>query len=169
MSGVAPASSPPALTLRSASPEATEALARPLAAELRSGDVIVLSGPLGAGKTRFVAGLAAGLDAASRVRSPSFTLVHEYRGRVTLVHLDLYRLETADLDGLGLEELLERGALAAEWGEKLPAALREEALAILIEPGRGDERTLEVSGSRGRGAELLQSWRARLVPGTAGA
>lgn len=164
MSGVAPAPSPPALSLRSASPEATEALARPLAAELREGDVLVLSGPIGAGKTRFVAGLAAGLDAASRVRSPSFTLVHEYRGRVTLVHLDLYRLETVDAYGLGLEELLERGALAVEWGEKLPAALREDALSIRIAPGRGDERTIEVSAARGRGTELLEAWRARLAP-----
>ena len=88
-----------------ASAEATERLGAALAAGLRAGDVLVLTGPLGAGKTRLVAGLARGLGAPGRVRSPSFTLLNEYRGALPLHHLDLYRLAGHDADGLGLEEL----------------------------------------------------------------
>jgi len=83
---------------------ATEALGAAFAAGLEAGDVIVLTGPLGAGKTRFVAGMARGLEARSRVRSPSFTLINEYRGDRLLLHLDLYRLEPREAEGLGLEE-----------------------------------------------------------------
>jgi len=159
VSGVASARTP-ALTLVSNSPADTEALARALSPRLEPGDVIALSGPLGAGKTRFVVGLAAGLGASGRVRSPSFTLVNEYDGRVPLAHLDLYRLESGDTDGLGLEELLEHGALAVEWGERLPRWLLEEALTVEIVPGAHDERTLEVAAGRGRARVLLEAWRA---------
>lgn len=145
-----------------AGPAATEALGAALAPVLRAGDVVALCGPLGAGKTRFVAGLARGLAVAARVRSPSFTLVNEYRGRVPLVHLDLYRLERPDAEELGLEEYAERGALAVEWGEKLPAAWRREALEIAIAPapGAADRRALRASAAAGRGLELLAAWNA---------
>ena len=117
----------------SAAERDTEALGAALAACLEAGDVLVLVGPLGAGKTRFVAGLARGLGAGSRVRSPSFTLLNEYRGDRLLLHLDLYRLEPREVDGLGLEEQIERGVLVAEWGDKLPIALRSEALTLRFE------------------------------------
>src|SRR5439155_5091933 len=101
-----------AVRLESRSEAETERFAETLAALLGPGDVIALEGALGAGKTRFVAGLARGIAARARVRSPTFTLVHEYPGgRVTLVHADLYRLETAEVGGLGLEEALDRAAL----------------------------------------------------------
>lgn len=139
--------------------DGTEALGCAFAPELLPGDVVTLSGPLGAGKTRLVAGIAAGLGVRSRVRSPSFTLVNEYRAaRVPLFHLDLYRLETAGAEGLGLEEMLEAGALIVEWGERLPAALRREALAITIEPRDGDERRFTAHAERGRGLALLEAW-----------
>lgn len=144
----------------------TEALGRALAPALEAGDVIALTGPLGAGKTRLVAGLAAGLGVDSRVRSPSFTLVNEYRaGRLPLFHLDLYRLETGAA-GLGIEEMLEEGAVAVEWGERLPGPLRREALVIAIEPGAGDERRFRARGERGRGLALLEAWK-RLAGGPA--
>lgn len=100
----------------------TRAIAARLAAELKPGAVLLLSGDLGAGKTAFTKGLAEGLgiDAAD-VTSPTFTLVHEYRqGRLPLVHVDLYRLEQVDLDELGMDaELADQGVLAIEWADRL--------------------------------------------------
>ena len=110
----------------SRSEEETAAIARALAAELRAGDILLLSGNLGAGKTAFVRGLAEGLGVDPReVSSPTFTLVHEYRGgRLTLYHVDLYRLNRAATDDLGLEELGVRdGVLAIEWPDRLTHAL----------------------------------------------
>jgi tRNA threonylcarbamoyladenosine biosynthesis protein TsaE len=150
---------PPARQL-TRSPEATERLGERLAPELQVGDVLALSGALGAGKTRFVAGLARGLAAAARVRSPSFTLVNEYAGRLRLMQLDLYRVDPAGLPSLGLEELAERGALAVEWGEKLPARWRAESLHLTFEVAAAGERELAAAASAGRGLELLAAWRA---------
>ena len=106
------------------------------------GDVLLLSGNLGAGKTAFVRGLAAGLGLdPEEVSSPTFTLVHEYRGgRLTLYHADLYRLERAATDDLGLEEL-HRGVLAIEWPDRLTHAL-PGARHITIEILDGDRRRI---------------------------
>jgi tRNA threonylcarbamoyladenosine biosynthesis protein TsaE len=145
---------------RTASPEATEHLGERLAAALVTGDLVVLTGPLGAGKTCFVAGLARGLEARARVRSPSFILIHEYRGRELLLHLDLYRIETAEVDALGIEELLERGVLVVEWGEKLPAALRADALTLEFEVVSAEVRAIAARAAGARGAALLEAWRA---------
>ena len=93
-----------------------------MAAGLHPGDVLLLSGTLGAGKTALVRGLAVGLGIASEeVSSPTFTIVHEYRGgRLALYHVDLYRLERAATDDLGLEELgVKDGVLAIEWPDRL--------------------------------------------------
>jgi tRNA threonylcarbamoyladenosine biosynthesis protein TsaE len=157
MSAAPPASGAPRTT---ASGEATEALGARFAPALRIGDVVALTGPLGAGKTRFVSGVARGVDARAQVRSPSFTLVNEYRGRVLLLHLDLYRIEPMDADALGLEEQIERGALLVEWGEKLPARLRRDALRLTFAMGEGDTRRLSAAAESGRGLELLDAWRS---------
>ncbi len=141
-----------------AAAEETERLGEWLAAGLLEGDVLVLRGPLGSGKTRLVAGLARGLGVRSRVRSPSFTLLNEYRGVFTLHHLDLYRLEGSEAEGLGLEELADEGALVAEWGEKLPAWLRAEALTLDFEVLSEDRRAITASGAGERGSELLAVW-----------
>jgi tRNA threonylcarbamoyladenosine biosynthesis protein TsaE len=109
-----------------ASEEETQALARELSATLRAGDVVLLSGDLGAGKTTFVRGLAEGLGIDPReVSSPTFTLVHEYRGHgLALYHADLYRLESTATDDLGLEEIGVRdGVLAIEWPDRLSHGL----------------------------------------------
>ena len=106
----------------SRSEEETQTIARDLAARLKPGDVLLLSGNLGAGKTAFVRGLAAGLGIdPDDVSSPTFTIVHEYRGgRVTLYHVDLYRLEEAATDDLGLEEMgVKDGIMAIEWPDRL--------------------------------------------------
>ena len=136
----------------------TGQLGETLAAGLVAGDVLVLTGPLGAGKTCFVAGLARGLGVKSRVRSPSFTLLNEYRGALLLHHLDLYRLEGPEVDGLGLEELVDEGALVVEWGEKLPAWLRAEALTLVFEVLSEHERAITASAAGERGGELLAVW-----------
>jgi tRNA threonylcarbamoyladenosine biosynthesis protein TsaE len=104
------------------SEHATQEIARQIAAILRPGDVLLVSGDLGAGKTTFVRGLAEGLGIdPGDVSSPTFTLVHEYRGgRLALYHADLYRLERAATDDLGLEEIgVQDGVLAIEWPDRL--------------------------------------------------
>jgi tRNA threonylcarbamoyladenosine biosynthesis protein TsaE len=164
---VSAAGAPGAARRVTASAEATERLGAALAAVLEPGDVLVLTGPLGAGKTRLVAGLARGLGAPARVRSPSFTLLNEYRGRLPLHHLDLYRLEGAEAEGLGLEELVEDGVLAAEWGERLPGWLRAEALTLTFEVLDEERRALVGTGAGARGRALLERWRA-LPDGEAG-
>ena len=104
------------------SEEETIAVARELASTLKAGDVLLLSGTLGAGKTTFVRGLAEGLGVSrDEVSSPTFTLIHEYRaGRLRLYHADLYRLDRAATADLGLEEIgVDDGVLALEWPDRL--------------------------------------------------
>lgn len=147
--------------------EDTERLGESLAPALQVGDVLALSGDLGAGKTRFVAGLARGLACRARVRSPSFALVNEYHGRLLLLHLDLYRLDTVDAEGLGLEEYAERGTLVVEWGERLPASWLAEALTLRFETVDADTRRITAAADAGRGLALREAWRALAVPETA--
>jgi tRNA threonylcarbamoyladenosine biosynthesis protein TsaE len=124
------------------SEEETAMVARGLAGTLDAGDVLLLSGELGAGKTAFVRGLAEGLGIADgEVSSPTFTLVHEYRGgRLTLYHVDLYRLERAATDDLGLDEMgVADGVLAIEWPDRLTHPLhgaREVTIDIVDETTR---------------------------------
>ena len=131
------------------SEEETAEVARGLAAGLGPGDILLLSGSLGAGKTAFVRGLAAGLGIdPGEVSSPTFTLVHEYAGApLTLYHVDLYRLERAATDDLGLEELgVKDGVLAVEWPERLSHSL-PGAIPIAIEI-TGETTRRIVVGSR---------------------
>ena len=110
----------------SASTDETIALGRTVAATLRRGDVLALCGDLGAGKTHFVKGVAAGLGASASVTSPTFTLIHEYLGgRQPLIHFDFYRLEDEDEAlKIGLDEYLDGdGACVIEWADKFPALL----------------------------------------------
>jgi tRNA threonylcarbamoyladenosine biosynthesis protein TsaE len=109
--------------MTSTSEAETMATGRELGATLSAGDVVLLYGELGAGKTAFVKGLAEGLGIArDEVSSPTFTLVQEYRGgRLTLFHVDLYRIDDPrELDDLGLDEIAEEGVLAIEWSERYP-------------------------------------------------
>ncbi len=142
------------------SPEETKALARALAACLRPGDVVLLSGDLGAGKTQFTQGLAAGLGAAEPVISPTFNIVITYgSGRLPLHHFDLYRLESAgQLEDIGLREYLESGGVCVvEWAEKFPAAF-DEYLAIEISKVSDDARFVRALACGGRYEELLAAW-----------
>jgi len=120
------------------SPEETIAFGRRLAASLKPPSLILLRGDLGAGKTTLVKGIAAAFEAAAEedVTSPTFTLIHEYRGpRVRLYHIDLYRLDTQrELETLGLEDLrTEDSILLIEWGEKFPSLVRERNMEISLE------------------------------------
>jgi len=130
------------------SAEETIALGRELAAKLRDLRMVILHGDLGAGKTTLVKGIAEGLEAASQddVTSPTFTLIHEYRGpEVTLYHVDLYRIETErELATLGLDELFtsEGNLVVIEWGEKFPRLVAECDAEIRIERRREFERKL---------------------------
>jgi tRNA threonylcarbamoyladenosine biosynthesis protein TsaE len=135
---------------RSASEADTRAIAARLAARLGPGSVVLLNGDLGAGKTAFVRGLAEGLGlSADVVTSPTFTLVHEYRGgRLPLVHVDLYRLDSAELDDIGLDpDLAERGVVAVEWAGRLRHR-PEGGIDIRIEDRGADERLITLHSVR---------------------
>jgi len=127
----------------------TRAIGARLAAQLQPGAVLLLSGDLGAGKTAFTKGLAEGLGIdPAEVTSPTFTLVHEYRqGRLPLVHVDLYRLDKADLDELGMDSgLAERGVLAIEWAERL-SRLPMGARSVKIVTIGDDLRTITIDSN----------------------
>jgi tRNA threonylcarbamoyladenosine biosynthesis protein TsaE len=128
------------------SEEETQSLAARIAEELTPGTVILLSGDLGAGKTVFVRGLAAGLGIDPReLSSPTFTLVHEYRGgRLTLFHADLYRLTRTGTEDLGLEEpAVAKGVLAIEWPERLAHAI-PGAMKVRMEVAGESSRRITV-------------------------
>ena len=144
----------------SRSPAETRRLGRVLGELLRGGDVLALTGPLGAGKTCLVQGLAEGLgvDPRAPVTSPTFGIVAEYPGRVWLRHADFYRVESyARLLDAGFDDLCDaNGVLVVEWPERFPEALPRERLEIRIDPGPGpEERRIRVA-ARGERAEKIQ-------------
>jgi tRNA threonylcarbamoyladenosine biosynthesis protein TsaE len=118
----------------------TEEAGQRLGERLRSGDVVLLTGELGAGKTTFVRGVARGTESPAPVGSPTFQLVRIYPGRVQLAHVDLYRIENkAELSDLGLDELADQGAVVVEWGERIDIP---EAALIDIENLGEDRRVV---------------------------
>jgi len=141
-----------ALTLAADAVEATEAVGRRLGRLLAPGDVVALVGDLGAGKTAFVRGLAAGLDVPSHVvASPTFTMVAEYPGgRLPLFHIDLYRLDPGAADLPVLDEYVHgAGVTAIEWSDRLPPGALDAGLTVRIDyadPGR--RLTFEGRGAR---------------------
>lgn len=151
--------------------QATHAVGAVLGRALRGGDVLGLDGPLGAGKTSLVQGLARGLgvDPALPVQSPTFTLLHQHPGRVPLHHADLYRIEQPrELDELGLWELAESGGvLAVEWLSRFPGALGPDwlqiDLAFAAVAGRGG-RTLRLRAMGPRSQARLQELQAQVLP-----
>jgi len=149
--------------IRSRSPEQTRALGARLGEVLlregAAGAVVAFSGPLGAGKTCFVQGLARGLGVAGAVRSPTFVLIHEYRGRVLLYHVDLYRLAPPDLDALGLDEILDGpGVTAIEWAEHAGPQRLPEHLRIEMAYGEGDDdRVLRITPRGGRYRRIAEA------------
>ena len=142
--------------MRLADPAATEALGARLAALAGPGDVITLTGPLGAGKTSIARGLLAALGLAGEAPSPSFAIVQPYvppEVRFPVLHVDLYRIDDPDeIEELGLDEALSDSLLIVEWPERAPA-MWPEALALSL--------TIETDGTRTLTAGVPAAWRAR--------
>ncbi len=137
--------------LESSGPEETRRLGAALGRAAKAGDVVLLSGELGAGKTVFVQGMARGLDFQGPVSSKSFVLLGEYAGRITLFHADLYRLESAaEVEELALEEISSDGVLVVEWPERGDVVLPGERLTLRFEVSGPETRriTAEATGAR---------------------
>lgn len=153
------------LRLRSSRPEETTALGRALAALLVPGDVVVLTGPLGAGKTRLVQGIAEGLEVPGRVTSPTFVLVRRHAGRLPLVHVDAYRLSEAhDLFGLDDDVLADDVVTCIEWGGNVEDALPHDRLDCDLEVDDTDADTSRIIALEAHGS----SWTGRLAHFTSG-
>lgn len=162
------------LVLAAATPDDTRAIGAALAPLLRSGDALVLTGELGAGKTTLVRGLAEGLDVEDHVASPTFTLVREYSGRLPVAHVDVYRLDRLqDVVDLALDEIADGEAvLVVEWGDAIEELLPPDRLRVeltTVDPTGADETrrvTLHLLGptwhERRPGLEsAVGAWRAR--------
>jgi tRNA threonylcarbamoyladenosine biosynthesis protein TsaE len=148
------------------SSDETRDLAAALAVAARPGDRIALVGPLGAGKTQFAKGFAAGLGVREIVNSPSFTLMAEYAGRLPLFHQDLYRLTGAEeaLGGGMVDERGLEGVTLTEWAERLPAELDPGRLTIAFEVRGEDTRRISLNAAnddQGRYLEAAADWAAR--------
>jgi len=146
------------LRTSAAVPEAMLELGRRVGERLRPGDVVLLFGPLGAGKTTFVKGLARGLGVDAEVSSPSFALIHQYRGRVSLYHVDLYRLDSPDeVETLGLEECIESDAVTAvEWPEIGVDVFPEDRLEVHLDlQADGECRSVVLRGVGRRMSEVV--------------
>jgi len=121
-------------------PGETEAIGEELGRRLRKGDLVLLKGELGAGKTTFVRGMARGTGSSATVASPTFQLVRIYPGRLQLAHVDLYRIESStELADVGIDELADDGAVVVEWGDRIDVP---DAALIEIEHLGGDRRLI---------------------------
>lgn len=143
----------------------TRAVAAELAHYLEAGDVILLEGDLGAGKTTFTKGLAEGLGIKRVVKSPTYTLIREYKdGRVPLYHMDVYRLEETGGSDLGLEEYFEgEGISVVEWATFIPEDIPEQHLEIHLEPEGSErmERKITFIPKGKRFEDLLVEWQTK--------
>jgi tRNA threonylcarbamoyladenosine biosynthesis protein TsaE len=150
----------------STSPEQTQGVGAALGALVRPGDVILLTGDLGAGKTQFTKGVARALGVSQAVTSPTFNLMHEYTGveGMTLRHFDLYRLEDAEeLDDIDYFGLLEEDAVSVvEWGDRFPSALPLDYLLVAIELHDEQARTLHLGATGAHATRLLAEAREAL-------
>jgi len=148
------------LELASAGEEDTRSLGERLGQQLRRGDIVLLSGELGAGKTCLTQGIGRGLGCEGQVNSPSFVLMNEYNGRETLYHVDLYRIEDVEeLDDLGLWDYADKGVLVIEWPERGAELLPGDGLVVELATGtRGPRsRVLKFIPRGPRGEELVAS------------
>lgn len=165
------ANAPEQLRARTDAADATRDLARAVADLVEAGDVLLLAGELGAGKTAFAQGFGAGLGIDEPITSPTFTLARQYEGRHLLHHLDVYRLERfSEMQDLGMSELLDSGGvLLVEWGDAIAPALPADYLEVMLTYGDADdERHLELRcvGSRWSArhrllGEAIEPWAVR--------
>lgn len=131
------------------SPSETEAVGENLSTKLKPGSIVALFGGMGAGKTAFTRGIARGLGITGGVSSPTFALVHEYKGRIPLYHFDMYRVNSwDDLYSTGFFDYLDSGGIiVVEWSENIENALPENAIHIMINHGKAEnERIISIDG-----------------------
>jgi tRNA threonylcarbamoyladenosine biosynthesis protein TsaE len=154
-----------ALVIESHSSRETRMWGRRLASLLTGGELIGLTGDLGVGKTCFVKGLARGLGLAEdQILSPTFTMIQEHRGRLSLFHIDLYRLDRVAIDDLGLREyLFSDGVAAVEWFERLREAPDLECITISIRYSEADNRRIEFGGAGERYAAQIEKFGQRFT------
>ena len=145
------------MVIESRSPHETKSWGRRLASLLEGGELLGLIGDLGAGKTCFIKGLARGLSLREEdILSPTFTMIQEHHGRFPLYHIDLYRLEEATLDDLGLREyLFSQGVAAVEWFERLRGGADMEFLSVRISYAGANLRRIEFSAVDSRHAQII--------------
>lgn len=157
------------VVLHTSSAQQTEAVGGRLADVLEPGDVVALSGDLGAGKTHLVKGVAACLGVSEPVTSPTFNILLVHAGRLTLYHFDLYRLEHADqLEDIDFWGTLEAGGVSfIEWGDRFPEALPDDHLQVVIHREDESGRRLEVTSTGPRSDALAAAW-ASACSGEAG-
>ena len=152
------------MKLLSRSPEETQALGQALGLAARPGDLFLLWGELGSGKTCLVQGIARGLGVQDSVRSPSFVLVTHHPGRLMLYHIDLYRLDDLrEVEDLGLDEYLESdGLCVVEWADKAMPLFPQEHLLVEMEHRTTQQRLLRLTPRGHRYAQLLEQARQRM-------
>lgn len=151
---------PRTLVKNSGSAAETQAIGQLVGSALQMGNLVALIGPLGAGKTAMVKGIAlgAGLSDPRRVTSPTFVIVNEYFGRLRLFHIDAYRLGgLREFDALGVDEFLEEGAVLVEWADRVEAALPVDRLVVTIEPTGDQTRLVRLSALGGQSVAILNA------------
>ena len=145
-------------SVRTRSPEETRIVAASLAAVILPGDVLSLSGDLGAGKTVFVQGLASALGVEDRVTSPTFTIHHQYTGRYPIAHVDVYRLRSyQEVLDLGLDELQGAAILVVEWGDAIAPLLPRRRLEVASRTLEGDDRQITFRPGSGDWVHKVES------------
>ena len=147
------------ITLTTSSPEQTQSVGRILGAHAHAGDVFLLSGDLGAGKTCLTQGILWGLGGDEYARSPTFVLICEYPARLTLYHMDLYRIDSLDeIIDLGLDDyFLGDGVCVVEWAEKGVASFDGEHLTVSIKETGSESRRLTISADSPRYSEMINA------------
>ncbi len=142
--------------MRLATVEDTKAFGALLAQDLRPGDLVILSGPLGAGKTALTQGIGKGLDITTPITSPTFVIARVHDGPTKLIHVDAYRLG-GDLEDLGIDEDLDQAVVVVEWGEGVVEGFSDSHLLISMQRHDDDSRTVQITGVGPR-------WENRPIP-----
>ncbi len=148
------------IVIQTRSASETARIGKTIGSRLQPGNVVALVGELGAGKTQFIKGLAAGvgIENSAYISSPSFTLIHEYPGKIPFYHIDLFRLGgTQEAEGLGLDDYFEgRGVTAIEWADRIPSLLPGELLFISMAYTDKNARSIEIIGKGKRYEDLVK-------------